>query len=390
MRRRAARPRRPGFTFVEVLVSIALIVLIMSILGEAFAQGLLVVRRAKGMGDLQDNLRTAVLPLRSDLQALHFDATEKLGTSFKQHTRPLAGFFRIQQGTATNEGSDQNSIPSNRVADDVLHLTVIKRGTRRASYLSALAPPATGTPATDPCVSLWTEGPAAYQSNWQTGGEYYMNSQRAEVMWFLVPMKEPDGWQMLAGSSNVPLYSLHRRHRLIVTDNDEALNTGPNRVPATSIPQLSEIAVRVDANDSTRAYFPTLRDFTDPLKRSMMDAAGARSEPSPLTGSHAGDDRVIGDVISFEVKLLMEGDHQFKTVWQIQQEARARFAGQTFPGGAGVYDTANWPINDPTDPGNTSGNTNNMTVTVKAVEVIIRVWDSKSEQTRQITVVQDL
>jgi hypothetical protein len=381
---------------VELLVSMALIVLIMAILGEAFAQGLLVVRRAKGIGDLQDNLRTVAVPLRSDLLAPHFDATEKLSTSFRKYKRPSAGFFRIQQGTATNDGSDQNSIPSNRVTDDVLHMTVVKRGVHRATYLSALAPAVSASVATDPCMSLWTEGPAAYQSNWQTGNEYYMNSQRAEVMWFLVPMTDSSGTQLTAGPSNVPLYSLHRRQRLIATDNNLALNTGVNRVPSSSITQFQEIAVRPDPVDPTRAYFPTLQDLIDPQKRSMMDATGTRSAPSPLTGAQAGEDRMIGDVISFEVKLLMEGDYQFKTVWQMQQEARARIATLTFPGGEGVFDTANWPVNDPSAPSavgsppEATATTSGMTVTVKAVEVIIRIWDHKTEQTRQITVLQDM
>jgi hypothetical protein len=226
-----------------------------------------------------------------------------------------------------------------------------------------------------------------------------MNSQRAEVMWFLTPMKDSGGAQLTAGPGQAPLYSLHRRQRLIVTDNHSLLNSVVNPVLASVIPQLQEIAVRPDLLNLNLAFFPTLKDYVHPHLRTMMDATGARSVPSPLTGAQAGEDRMIGDVLSFEVKLLMEGDYQFKTVWQIQQEARGKYAAQDFPGGEGIFDTANWPIHDPKYNGKAGGNgnglalglnNNNLTVTVKAVEVVIRVWDHKTEQVRQITVVQDL
>ena len=45
--------RRQGFTIVELLVAMALIVLIMSIISEAFVEGLGTFRELKGIGDLQ-------------------------------------------------------------------------------------------------------------------------------------------------------------------------------------------------------------------------------------------------------------------------------------------------------------------------------------------------
>src|SRR5258708_31614184 len=103
MTTRTTCPRRTGFTIVELLVCMALIVLIMSILSQAFVEGLETFRRLKGIGDMQDNLRTAVVPLRNDLLARHFDGTQKLSTGFGTGALgglpPIRGFVRIQQGS---------------------------------------------------------------------------------------------------------------------------------------------------------------------------------------------------------------------------------------------------------------------------------------------------
>src|SRR5258708_30612631 len=102
MTTRTTCPRRTGFTIVELLVAMALIVLIMSILSQAFVEGLETFRRLKGIGDMQDNLRTAVVPLRNDLLARHFDGTQKLSTGFGTRALarlpPIPLLVRIHQG----------------------------------------------------------------------------------------------------------------------------------------------------------------------------------------------------------------------------------------------------------------------------------------------------
>src|SRR5438445_132449 len=70
-RRIGERPRQ-GFTLVELLVAMALIMFIMAILAEAFAAGLDSYRQLKAVGDLHEKLRTATSQLRADLAAPHF------------------------------------------------------------------------------------------------------------------------------------------------------------------------------------------------------------------------------------------------------------------------------------------------------------------------------
>ena len=70
--------RRQGFTLVELMVALALIIVIMAIISQAFVEGLETFRNLKALGDLQENLRSAVVPLREDLIARHFSNDQKL------------------------------------------------------------------------------------------------------------------------------------------------------------------------------------------------------------------------------------------------------------------------------------------------------------------------
>ncbi len=58
-----------GFTLIELLVAMALIVLLMAVLSQAFVEGLETYRHLKGIGDLQERLRTAAVTLRTDVLA---------------------------------------------------------------------------------------------------------------------------------------------------------------------------------------------------------------------------------------------------------------------------------------------------------------------------------
>src|SRR5262249_36665188 len=94
--------RRQGFTMVELLVAMALIVLIMSIISTAFVEGLETFRQLKGIGDLQERLRTAPVPLREDLIAQPLVAANG-PTKLSQLGPPnnpviTEGFFRVEGG----------------------------------------------------------------------------------------------------------------------------------------------------------------------------------------------------------------------------------------------------------------------------------------------------
>src|SRR6266568_1479648 len=100
--------RRQAFTLVEMLVALALIIFIMSILSEAFVQGLETFRQLKAIGDMNERLRTASTALRRDLNANHFEGRRRMSDpDFFFQGSPQQGFFRLYQGTAsTLEGTD--------------------------------------------------------------------------------------------------------------------------------------------------------------------------------------------------------------------------------------------------------------------------------------------
>ena len=59
LKRDRVRDRRQGFTLVELMVSLALIIFLMSILSEAFVNAAQVFRDLKAVGDLAGRLRSA-------------------------------------------------------------------------------------------------------------------------------------------------------------------------------------------------------------------------------------------------------------------------------------------------------------------------------------------
>ena len=73
--RRAAKPR-DGFTLAELLVSMALIVLVMSVISQAFVEGLESFRHLKAVGDLAERLREASVKLNADILATNEEARD--------------------------------------------------------------------------------------------------------------------------------------------------------------------------------------------------------------------------------------------------------------------------------------------------------------------------
>jgi prepilin-type N-terminal cleavage/methylation domain-containing protein len=99
-------PRRRGFTLVELLVAMALIIFIMVILTEAFSAGTGVFRTLKSQGDMQEKLRASIGLIRDDLRQIpgkqsHFGDVDAatLGTLGinGNPSLPTMGYFYIQQ-----------------------------------------------------------------------------------------------------------------------------------------------------------------------------------------------------------------------------------------------------------------------------------------------------
>jgi type II secretory pathway pseudopilin PulG len=351
--------RRRAFTIVEMLVAVALIILVMLVLTEAFSAGVETFSQLKALGDMQERLRAAATVLRRDLAADHFEGHRRLSDpNFWTDGYPGQGFFRISQGSASiKEGFEPDLvlpapdvIAPVRATDHVLHLSVKLRGNGREDFFSANVPGSVVLSASTNFFAQPTD--ARYQD---TPGTF--NSQWAEVAYFLIPNGASAG-------TGTPLFTLYRSQFVVVPDNSGLAN-----VPGTALAQNYEMSCETAG---TALHFNTPGDLTNPLTRAYTapttaTARGNFSATSPRNWAAAA---LLTDVISFDVRPL-------------QYDLTAGAAG-TYFADLSSFDTA-----DPkaTDPTSTQGPP---TFVLKAVQISLRVWNQKTLQARQLTLVQDL
>lgn len=278
--------RRKGFTIVELLVALALVVFMMAILSEAFGTAAKSFRNLKAMGDLAERLRTAASIMRRDLAADHFDGKRRLSDPyFWTLGLPAEGFFRIYQGTPSSdnivnrnqttnyflEGRNLDGLPSYRASDHALHFTVKLRGNGPADFFSAKIPNnpnnkdlsqiarASWPQFYSPLLTWTGSGSVSPWNRYQdptinmgippdSGGKTY-TSQWAEVVYFMQQQPggnnyvQPDGDFSSSPNNTVPLFTLYRRQQLLVPD------LGTNRI--------------VDANNYSPFYQSTAAAYPE-------------------------------------------------------------------------------------------------------------------------------
>jgi type II secretory pathway pseudopilin PulG len=392
---------RRAFTIVELLVAMALIVLIMAVMAEAFRAGLEAFRQLKAIGDMQERLRTATTVMRRDLQARHFEGDRKLSdddlfwlppTQGGIGGRPTQGFFRIQGFLSVREGYDGDNIPSDRILPGslvpgatypVLHMAVKlapERGDAltRDNILSTLV---TGNVAPVPVLqAIGSDGPTAFQvlgGLANTPPSVLHNSPWAEISYFPVLTGET------ADGGNTPLFALYRRVRLVPSPTvATALNQAG--ILGTALPDFYGVSCQVDPT-SGNLYFNSEFDLAQPpnpvpganpiqpKRRAMMDPTGVFSAPTPL-GPASGeplilstDDLILQDVIDFRVQVLVAGFPDFQSMVDPVTGA------VLYPNA--VYDSAT------ISPAQAR---------ILALKITLRIWDLKTKQTRQVTFFQEM
>ncbi|MFO0799019.1 MAG: hypothetical protein U0804_16245 [Gemmataceae bacterium] len=327
--------------------------------------------------------------------------------------RPTNGFFRICSTPLTYQtdasgnplpDADQLSAGTGLATTHYLHFTSILSGNSDDEYFRAAVP---------------------------ANGQTY-HSIAAEVAWFLEPMGPALG-------GGPTLHRLIRRQRLAaLSDTDRRDRPWPN------IPDEAVLSLR--RPNQTTTYLSTLAELTNPSNRlggtkwtSATNQVGPgyafQGTPpqddilAPMA-SRPGEDTVLSNVISFEVQVhwtpssftkadndllpygpsdptlkpnrypddfnptpakgeVRKTDHPFDTLPRV-------LPSWTNGGLAGTHTYDSW-TNDPSmnwitnyDPATPDAKRPPLVITVRAVQVRIRVWDPKMQTGRQITIVQDL
>lgn len=367
--------KRQGFTLIELMVAMALTLFVMVILTQAFSLALDTFAGIKGIGDMQQNLRVATVLLRDDLKQDHFEGKRRLsdmtlsGQAGIVAEKPQAGFFAVGQGSPPNaanpaytfEGAETGLLSSFRASDHSLHMTVKRRGNRAENFFTTSLQVPVGQEAVlgtffnqstaynmtsaEYAVSTWApvyvpnSTVAAYHSEW------------AEVMYFLVRTGSTEEPNNASSTIGTPTWSLMRA-QFVMVPNGTSVST---LYPANSTLEFSTFAGMSCNPNPTNLQFFSPQDAANGQRVLPVNGAfnAARIGPSSTL--------VMPHVISFQVQIMPTTSNAFQDV----------------PGG--VYDTAR--INTP-GYGNNFG--------LKAIQVTLRVWDTKTRQTRQVTIVQDM
>jgi type II secretory pathway pseudopilin PulG len=395
--------RRQGFTIVELLVALALIIFIMSILSDAFATASKTFRDLKAIGDMAERLRTAGTILRNDLAQDHFTGRRRLSDpSFWTDGPPPEGFFRIWQVNASPYvGQEGGFVPGVDIANSIyatshaLHFAAKKRSNDPGEFYSATLPPPAVFPGTATLLSLGQP-----DGRFQQPSATVLKSQWAEVIWFL----GPNG----ATAGSTPLYSLYRRQRVVLPESESFAGRNGSLLPGT-LATLGNLADEVSCwQRGTNIYFNTPNDLTVPQRRFGMNpnqnagvplgATGAGFAPNaPYAPRSDGADLVLSDVLSFSVRVMVSSADP-NTPWHLLSD---------FPNnnsilsgaGASVFDTWTRMRDDSPDAPVDYSIWNSSAVPdrcvpamlqIYALEITIRVWDFKTERARQITIIQDM
>lgn len=418
--------RRNAFTIVELLVAMALIMFIMSILSTAFVTATTLFRNLKAVGDMANKLRSVTTLLQRDLAADHFEGKKRLSDpTFWVNGPPTQGFFRVWQGSKPgagldfNEGVDLDGFASYRSVDHMLAFTVKLRGVQMGEFMTA-GPHGGGAVLGN--VAAFGPPEARYQLYNSTTKQYTTyNYQWAEVAWFLQPQYDPNNPTVQDSTSGgIPLYTLYRNQRLAVPDNNLVQPAQPATLPSSFLETSCW-------TNGTNWYFNSPMDLTMPYRRFGMSRSSPAGVPTQTAvsngityptyptlaqkgapGNLVNADIQATDVVSFDVRLLvlnLRGKvDPFVTLFHIANGGYWN-GNPSFNATSGpvVFDT--WSsLSDTLSgyPGYSAWNTNanphhsiplwNPTLQtgpiIQAIQITIRVWDMKTEQTREVTIVQ--
>jgi hypothetical protein len=159
----------------------------------------------------------------------------------------------------------------------------------------------------------------------------------------------------------------------------------PPAVPYATDPASPPVPVGAPTPPSTQPFIANF-GFA-PGNASYRYIIGNRGEPAPLpgpapgfvAGTLPGDDLILTDVISMNVRVLYGGATDFGDV-AVNPGYPFRYFDSADPTSWGPASVPLPPSASPILP----------VPALRAVEITLRVWDTKTQQARQVTIVQDM
>lgn len=407
--------RISGFTIVELLVSLGLVIFIMSLVSTIFVIATKSFRDMKAAGDLSEQLRSAGQLIRGMVKATHFtenvqpsdekfwQAWDSSGTGSyfsKSGTPPLytdaqfkdfsntfgrKGYLRLDQLAQPVDpfmgGSlDFDSIrvlTGNALSDQRLSMTVLQNGSTPSDLFSAYYPdglPNPGFPGTSRPAFLANIEHKYFES------AQLVRRPNAEVAFFLAPpdlLDAPKTGLISGDATNLPLYSLHMKTWLL----KESTDSGGGPAPQLSIPPPPPIGLGGTGwNDLFLVGFTSNRAPMELIQTKLIN----RFNTNTL---------ILRNVISFEVQMLDNVGNPIALGVNgfFDTSAGANWTKTTAMNGAVTYPPVggSWVANQWQNQNGGTG-ASLSPLRIFALKIILRVYDPDNEITRQMTIIEPL
>lgn len=340
------RNSKRGFTLVELLVSMAIIIFMLSIMSQAFVIATTCMSGLKGVGELLDKGRPVLAVLQKDLSAYHFDGYRRLSDAdFWDNGPPRQGYFQIYEGgqivttmgavvlwpsgavvtpkggaagglETVIEGTTTDGVTYNRSGNHRLAFTSRLSGKNPEDfYVTAFEQYFDNNGIHPDCQNLIGQNLIGlFNTNYvlktSKNSQRYdftpgiLHSQWAEIAYFTLANNRT--------ANGTPLMNLYRQQKAVLPSNAEAndlalsdmMPVPPYQLNNRKMPYYENFSCRL--NNAGNIYFNSPSDLTIPTNR-MVPVPSNPPIPNTL---YPNSDLLITDVISFDVRILPESSLQ--------------------------------------------------------------------------------
>lgn len=386
--------RRGGFTLVELLVAAALTVLVMAILATAFQTGMQTLSQLKSVVGLSEHLRSVETVILRDLSAPHLENEQgvtvrvsEVGTRRQPAPWGGSGYFLVEHQIPTSATSvfsftkegDEDGVDSHRVTNQSLRFTIKRGGATvddiftanarlsSSNDLEALRALSRKDYAPDP--DLPNPPNPTFAGEWAEVG-YFLEQSAIQT-------------QDEAGGSGFPLYTLRRRQRVLAPGDAAELLTG-SETPQTKADEYPEVSF--NPNVSMRPPLPATQ-----MPYAVVSTPASVASISnrmlfafiPTTNALGGSDILLTNVVSMQVLVQAYApsnpDYTPSNPDYVSNGFLPVIPGAATPRRIDTADAKDMNYTTPREK-----------PVLRAVQIKIRVYDTKNRVTRQVTFTQDL